>query len=56
MEWDDYDVEDQVGADVILSYDLDTASLAIHVKFLRFVAKHRHKHVDSSDVGDGLDF
>jgi hypothetical protein len=55
VEWDDYDVEDQVDADMVLPHDLDTTSLAIHAIFPRFVVKHKHEHVDSSDVENGLD-
>lgn len=60
-EWHDYDEEDQDEdlADVLVPYDLDTSSLAIHVACLRFVAKYgytgRAYCLEAEGVGDGFD-
>ncbi|KAF3045029.1 hypothetical protein E8E12_004798 [Didymella heteroderae] len=61
VEWDDYDEEDKNldCPDVLLPYDLDTTSLAVHVACLRFRSKYEctgcEYGINAEGVGDGFD-
>lgn len=59
VEWNDYDEEDQDPdhPDVLIPYDLDTTSLAMHVACLRFRSKYTHREygIRAEGVGDGFD-
>lgn len=60
-DFEDYDAEDQDEdyPDVRIPYDLDTTSLAIHLGYLRFIARYEHLDrmygVQAQDIGDGFD-
>lgn len=61
VEWDDYDEEDKdpEHPDVLIPYDLDITSLAMHVACLRFRSKFeytgREYGIKAQGVGDGFD-